>query len=259
METAIVRCGNLLDNPQSQPVTQAKPLIRTLSIRGLLLQHGLRILRQSDSIVRHRQYQLAFRYRQRKTDCIPLWILPHAVLHKVIDGPRDQPGIPLQHGIFGIGRNRNPDLVTIGNAAVQQIRCIRAKQPGHAHRFPVDWLHLIFQLRNQIEILHQFPDLDALVPHNLRLFPYLPACIFVLRDAGCIAHDHGKRCADVVGNAADPVGPRLILPAQNPGGPVDALRNAGQFPFHGQIDGCSAGKCLNRRNDGLCALYDFSF
>ena len=182
---------------------------------GLFLQGLERFRRETCSVICHCQDELIFGCGKRKADVTALGVVIHAVLDEVIHGAGNQSGVAFQHGLFGVRRNLNFNAVVIGDPRIQSVGNIGAQQLGQAHRFLVKGLHFIFQLRYQVQILYQLLDLDTLLAHDLCLFPNFPACGSVFGDAAGIPHNHGERCADVVGDAADPIRPRRILPAQH--------------------------------------------
>ena len=102
----------------------------------------------------------------------------------------------------------------------------------------VKGLHIILQLRCQIQVIDQILHPLSLAADHLCLSVFFLVQIFTVFQLSGIAKHHGKRRADVMRYSCDPVGSGRLLLLQLPvflfkdlGCPVDAFCNICQHPL----------------------------
>ena len=155
-------------------------------------------------------------------DGASLRVVQDAVLQQIGQRAQKQPLVPLQADGFvhllqfypaGIFRHR---VHKIGHGAADEL-C-------RAQPLAFQGLHVVFQAGHQVQVADQVAQADPLpADHRGLLLLRRRECGIVLQFAR-IAEDHGEGRADVVRDARDPVGARLVLFPQRV---VAALQFAG--------------------------------
>ena len=161
--------------------------------------------------------------------------MAHAVVHQVKQGPPQQGRVPLQRKGFGLRRHLHRQGVPLLQPAVEHVGRHLPHQGGGVEAPPPQGLHGVVQAHGQVEVIDQIPDGLALAADDGGLGPPPGREDRVRLQLPGVAHDHGQRGADVMGDAVDPVGagkvPLLLFPpelaAQHQGGEA-------QHPQQGQ-------------------------
>ena len=123
------------------------------------------------------------------------------------------------------------DLIPAVQTVIQHFTDSLAAGLYPIHIFEVNGLERIFQLGGQVQIVDQPFHLFAFPANNPCLFSCVRRKVAVIFQLAGIPQHHRKRCADVVGYAANPLRSCVVLFLHIVCGPVQSGVDFGQFPL----------------------------
>ena len=196
---------------------QAQAMLRTfIALPGACnvispIQHFQEFRSDSHSIIGNHTQTTAISFADRQHDPASLGIMGDAVADQVIQHTPQEPVIPQKVNgppRLHLGKYK---LVAAFQPPVQNLADCLTADLHPVHVFETDGLERVFQFSGQIQFVDQSSHLLALPPDNARLFSGILRKDAVIFQLAGIPQNHRKRCADIMGNTADPFRSCVIL------------------------------------------------
>ena len=196
---------------------QAQAMLRTfIALPGACnvispIQHFQEFRSDPHSIIGNHTQTTAISFADRQHDPASLGIMGDAVADQVIQHTPQEPIIPQK--VNGPTRMHfsKYELIAAFQPAVQDFADCLPADLHPVHVFETDGLKRIFQFGSQVQLVDQSSHLLAFPPDNSCLFSGLLRKGSVIFQFAGISQNHRKRCADIMGNTADPFRSCVIL------------------------------------------------
>ena len=175
------------------------------------IQHFQEFRSDPHSIIGNHTQTTAISFADRQHDPASLGIVGDAVADQVIQHTPQEPVIPQKVNgppRLHLGKYK---LVAAFQPPVQNLADCLTADLHPVHVFETDGLERVFQFSGQIQFVDQSSHLLALPPDNARLFSGILRKDAVIFQLAGIPQNHRKRCADIMGNTADPFRSCVIL------------------------------------------------
>ena len=227
-----------------------RPVLGGLKLPGVGLLHGGG--RHAHAVVLHGKAAGLRLPVHRHRDRAAAGVVADTVAHQVFQRTRQQGRVSLD-GIFPSGGLQFQRIAAV-QPAVEQFGEHAPRQFHRVKVAPLQRLHGVFQLRDQVQVPDQIPQPFPLGADHARLLPGRRGQRRVGGQGARVAQYDRERRAHIVGDAVDPFRPGGVPPRHLGADPVQRFLHRGQFAGLRQSRGLPGGDladALHQRRGAL--------